>query len=114
MNSRRRTSDLLRLDRQAIAVGAACLALTPIFFAAREAGSGPLLPSCCGAQSRQLSQVMRACQLTGAVYSGLSPNSLMINAVKRRSLWQPGLAHAFLVFGAVFRSAKRRQVVKIS
>jgi hypothetical protein len=42
MNCRRRIRDLPRLDRQPIAVGAACLALAPNFFAAREAGYDPL------------------------------------------------------------------------
>jgi hypothetical protein len=34
-----------------------------IFFAAREAALGPPLPTCCGAQGRQLSEVLRACRL---------------------------------------------------
>jgi hypothetical protein len=47
MNSRRRISDLLRLDRQPIAVEAACLALISILFRCARGGLWPTAAQTC-------------------------------------------------------------------
>src|SRR6516162_4221020 len=70
MNSRRRMSDLLRLDRQPIPVGAICLALTQSFFAAREAGFGPLPTSACTAACLHLAKADVACPIPSASAQG--------------------------------------------
>src|SRR5262249_11043236 len=51
MNSRRRISDLLRLDRQPIPIGALCLALTQSFFCS---AGGRLRPTGAHSARRQI------------------------------------------------------------
>src|SRR6516165_1920144 len=85
MKSRRRISDLPRLDRQPIAVGAVCLALTQPFFAAREASCGPrqrwavvalILPEL--GELRAAPTPPAGPRVTPADYCALIPSSLMI------------------------------------
>jgi hypothetical protein len=79
MNSRRRIIDLQRLDRQPIPVGAACLALRPIFFAAREAA-----PPRLGRRGRCERLVMKALNV-GTPQHAPPPTIIEIHPRRRRT-----------------------------